>query len=246
MDQVNSVYDVDPHFIIDPVTRNISSKSGKKILMQFDHNSERFTFEIPRYIDGYDVSMCNMVEVHYVNTDSENTEIKTADVYTITDLRISPDSEDVVLGSWLVSQNATKYNGTLTFGLRFAFVTESSELDYQWFTNICSLISVAKGIYNAEVITNNGNTDLLNSWKTELFYSVEPYVYAYVNKGSALVEEANRKLQEAERTLSEYEKMILNLSFGVDFDTGCLIYEGNNYNFVINPETGNLEWELAA
>ena len=48
MAHIHSVYDNDTHFKIDPATRQISNESGKVVLMQNDHNSERFTFEIPR------------------------------------------------------------------------------------------------------------------------------------------------------------------------------------------------------
>ena len=72
MSHIHSVYDGDTHFKIDPVTRQIENTSGKVILMQNDHNSERFTFEIPRTIDGHDMSQCNAVEVHYINIDAKD------------------------------------------------------------------------------------------------------------------------------------------------------------------------------
>lgn len=51
------IYDTDPHFKIDGDTRVIINASDVKVaLMQGDHNSERFTFEIPRYVDGHDMS----------------------------------------------------------------------------------------------------------------------------------------------------------------------------------------------
>ena len=50
MAHTHDVIDYDKHFVIDPVTRQIDNKSGKIVLMQNDHNSERFTFEIPRYV----------------------------------------------------------------------------------------------------------------------------------------------------------------------------------------------------
>lgn len=49
----HSIYDTDPHFVIDAVTRAITTQSKKLKLMQYDHNSERLTFEMPRHIDGH-------------------------------------------------------------------------------------------------------------------------------------------------------------------------------------------------
>lgn len=42
-----SIYDTDPRFVIDLITRAITTESAKVKLMQYDHNSERLTFEIP-------------------------------------------------------------------------------------------------------------------------------------------------------------------------------------------------------
>lgn len=176
MAHLHSVYDTDLHFIIDPVTRKISSESGKVTLMQNDHNSERFTFQIPRTIEGHDMMQCNVVEVHYVNQSSTNKADESIDVYPVTDLQISPNApeEDVVIGSWLVSQNATTYSGQLHFVMRFACIDEeTSEIQYQWFTDIYSVISIAKGIYNVNVVTDETYSDTLAAWKREIMDMAE-------------------------------------------------------------------------
>ena len=207
----HSVYDTDLHFKIDNVTRNITSESGKVILMQNDHNSERFTFEIPRFVDGHDMSECNLVEVHYINTDSANKRNQMKDVYPITDLQISPDSDDVVIGSWLISQNATTYAGTLHFLIRYACIAGDFTVDYQWFTNIYSVISIAKGIYNTDVVTDEGDSDVLAAWKAEVLALAAPYVEsahasadrAAIAKENAMVSEANAAESEQKAKASE-------------------------------------------
>lgn len=168
MSHLHSVYDNDTHFKIDPVTRQIKNESGKVILMQNDHNSERFTFEIPRYIDGHDMSACNKVEVHFINLKADKTE-KNADVYPVEDLQISPDSEDVVICSWLISQNATKYAGTLNFVLRYACLT-GDVIDYQWYTDIHKGISVSESISNTKTVAIE-YSDVLEAWREELMAS---------------------------------------------------------------------------
>ena len=82
------VYDTDLHLIIDPSNRSIKNESGKTVLMQNDHNSERFTFEIPRYVDGHDMSLCNVVEVHYNNIDSSDKSVQNAGIYPVLDLQV--------------------------------------------------------------------------------------------------------------------------------------------------------------
>ena len=208
----HSVYDTDLHFKIDNVTRNITSESGKVILMQNDHNSERFTFEIPRMVDGHDMSVCNLVEVHYINTDSANKRNQMKDVYPITDLQVSPYSDDVVIGSWLISQNATMYAGTLHFLIRYACIADdNTTIDYQWFTNIYSVITIAKGIYNTDVVTDEGDSDTLAAWKAEVMAMVQPHVDSAAASAAAAANSESEayssasKAKLSELTASTYE-----------------------------------------
>ena len=113
MSHSNGSYDTDLHFVIDPVTRTVRNESGKVTIIQYDHNSERITFEIPRYIDGHDMSECNRVEVHYNNIATSQTN---RGLYEVTDLQVSPDDSRYVTCSWLISQNATRLVGRLAFG----------------------------------------------------------------------------------------------------------------------------------
>lgn len=166
MAHIHSVYDTDKHFVIDAVTRAIQNTSDKIKLMQNDHDSERFTFEIPRHIDGHDMSVCNKVEVHFNNIEAAKT-ATSKDVYPVEDLQISPDSEDVVIFSWLISQKATKHAGTLNFCVRFACLAEDATIEYQWFSDIHKGITVSEGICNTET-TLKDYSDILEQWKQEL------------------------------------------------------------------------------
>lgn len=165
MAHLHSVYDGDTHFEIDPITRKIKNTTGKVILMQNDHNSERFTFELPRYMDGHDMSLCNKVEVHYINIDAKD-KTQTNGVYPVSDLQISPDSDDVVICSWLISQNATKRAGSLSFVLRYACL-DGESIEYQWFTDIHSGVSVAASISNGEAIVEE-YADVLEQWRQNI------------------------------------------------------------------------------
>ena len=54
----HNVEDTYSRFIINPITRAIRNESSKKVsLIQLDHNSARFTFECPRYIEEHDYSL---------------------------------------------------------------------------------------------------------------------------------------------------------------------------------------------
>ena len=142
----HSLYDADTHFKIDPVTRAIENMSGKTVLMQKDHNSEIFTFELPRYVDGHDMSKCNRVEAHFINTDNATKE-KSRDYRTLTDLQVSPDSEEVVICSWQLDKDVTAFAGSLAFMLRFSCVAEDDvTIDYAWHTASYDKFTVQKNL----------------------------------------------------------------------------------------------------
>lgn len=163
MAHLHSVYDSDAHFSINPITRALKNEAtSKTALIQYDHNSERFTFEIPRMIEGHDMSLCNVIRVHYINIDSKTKEQVTG-VYEVEDMQISPESDDVVICSWLISQNATKLVGSLNFLLRFCCVTDDV-VEYAWNTAIHTNISVSSGI-NADETFADDCVDVIERWK---------------------------------------------------------------------------------
>ena len=162
----HQVKDIDLHFIIDPNTRTIKNNSGKIVLMQYDHQSEVFTFEIPRYIDAHDMSVCNDVRIHYINIGSSSNQTPICGVYEISDLQIDPDNNERVICSWLLTNQTTQLEGTLSFIIRFSCVTGVT-IDYSWSTAIYSGIIIAKSINNSEIIIEN-TADILEQWKNSI------------------------------------------------------------------------------
>lgn len=187
----HSVYDTDTHFIINADTREITNASAQKIkLMQGDHNSERFTFECPRVIDGHDMSQVDKIEVHYINIDAKIKDTS-KDVYIVSDKQISPDADDVVIFSWLVSGNATKYAGSLIFRITFKCLTGST-IDYAWNTAIFTGVSVGDGMDNGEAVLTE-YTDVLEAWKADAnsdTYSkaqIDAMLGSYINDVDTLI-----------------------------------------------------------
>lgn len=167
MAHTHVVYDADPHFNIDENTRAITYMSSEPlIIIQGDHNSERFTFELPRHIDGHDMMLCNKVQVHFINIDSNNTTTRNTDYYEVDDLQIKESDETTVVCSWLVSQAATQLVGSLNFVLRFACMT-GSKVDYAWHTAVYSGVTISTSINASEVIAEQYN-DILEQWYYEL------------------------------------------------------------------------------
>lgn len=141
----HNIYDTDAHFQVDAITRSIIDSSGKSTLMQGDHNSERYTFEIPRYIDGHDLSLCDKIQVHYVNIDATDKTRTSRGQYEIDDLQISETNDDAVTCSWLIDRKATEYAGLLRFLLKF-ICTDSGTVEYVWQTSVYAGIIILQTI----------------------------------------------------------------------------------------------------
>lgn len=166
MGHIHSIYDTDPHFSIDPITRVITNMSETKTsIVQNDHNSERFTFECPRFVDGHDMSTCNQVQVHYMVVDPA-TRDKHYGVYEMDDLQLSPEDENVVICSWLLSENVTRYESPLSFVIRMVCRTGTT-IDYAWHTAINTDINIVAGIDGGEPIIME-YADIMEAWKQEL------------------------------------------------------------------------------
>lgn len=145
------VYDTDKHFVIDTVSKRITTESPKVSLPQYSHKSERFTFEIPKEVEGHDMSLCNLVEIHFQNIDSENKENKGIGIYKVDDLKAE---DEKVVFSWLVERESTWYSGILSFAIHFVCLSEDGESDYNLPTLSYSGITIGKTIWNSKAIAN--------------------------------------------------------------------------------------------
>lgn len=205
MGHAHDVIDRDPYFVIDADSRTISDQSETGTsLMQYDHNSERITFEIPRTIDEHDMSVCDRVEIHYINIGSGGQH--NDDLYEVDDLNVDPEDENFVLFTWLVSGNATQFAGSLSFVIRFICNSDGSNYDYVWNTAIYSGISVGKGIQNIPELATQ-YPDILAQWYNEL-----------LGLGGKVAAELAPKLEEevAEAIEAEKESAIATIKTQAD------------------------------
>ena len=163
----HKIYDPDRRFKIDVDTRTVATtESNVPVLIQFDHDSEYITFEADRHVEGHDLSLCNKVEVHYINTTATGG-LATKGVYEATDLRVDPDDSSKVIFTWVISRNATMYAGPLNFVVAFSCLDEGVLL-YRWNTLVNSNLTISKGIDNSEAVTQT-YADVLEMWKLTLF-----------------------------------------------------------------------------
>lgn len=215
MAHLHPVYDTDPHFSIDPDTRFILYLSEDPlIIIQGDHNSERYTFELPRYIEGHDMLECNMVQVHYINISSTNTKTRKTGVYEVIDLQPHPDDENILVCSWLISQNATQLEGSLSFVLHF-MCTSGYRIDYAWGTSVYSSVTISSGIGNEDLVVDQ-YADILQNWYMELIAAGTTgtnIVMQAHEKALADIEDAKTKAIneiEAVEVIYELEEEIIN------------------------------------
>lgn len=180
------VIDSDTYFIIDPITRVIQNTARRKnVLMQFDHNSERFTFQVARYVEGHDMSLCNKVRVHYNNIDGQTGD-ENASVIELEDLQVNPEDSETVICSWLISRESTQLAGTLSFLVQYMCVSDEGEEDYEWHSDIYSDIDIKAGRNNAEASVVE-YTDILTQWEHRLFSAADSAEASIIAEGEAQV-----------------------------------------------------------
>lgn len=168
----HDIIDDDRYFVIDPDTRVISHPSEIPLtLIQHDRNSERFTFELPRVIDGHDMTNCDKVQVHFINVDAVNDNTYSASVYEATDLVDVEGKEDTLMFTWLISHEATQYVGPLNFAVRFMCTTTKDEadgttskiIDYSWNTKPFAGVVISEGMDYSDAMSGD-YYDVIDTW----------------------------------------------------------------------------------
>lgn len=141
------------------------------------------------------MALCNLIYVPYINSEPEgrNARFKTG-VYPVNDLTIVPDKDKVTF-SWLISGNATKYEGNTTFSVLFSCVT-GKRVDYRWSTNFYEELYVLKSL-DSELSFENEYVEVIEAWKeavkAEFAEFIDIKVQEYV---SIAKEELNQSLTD--------------------------------------------------
>lgn len=223
MAHMHTIEDHDKHFIIDPITKKIQPENPEKNkLVRYDHNSERYSFEMDRILEGHDMSLCDIVQIHYINV-SSNKQKKNEDIYDVNDLGLLSGNEDRIVFTWLVSRNATMLDGVLTFAIRFA-CSNGDSIDYELHTEIFSSISISNTIINNGQAIVEEYSDILNQWKNELF-GVEGIIYTAkresleaidIKRDDALNDITQVKNQSTKSVMDEGTKQIQNIEAVID------------------------------
>lgn len=243
MSHTDIIIDADPLFEIDQNTRAIRNEiEGRNPIIQYDHNSERFGFSMARYVDGHDMSLCDKVEVHYINIDGTTKE-QNEGVYEVKDLAIDTEDENKVKFTWLISQNATQYVGVLSFLIRFSCFEDTATPVYVWNTSVFAGITIAKGMYNSDVIVEQ-YADVLEAWENRLQPAEQTYnpESEKAQSGKAVAEAvkaAQEELKLQDERLYYYGTVEITPT-----DTGCFEFklsEDSTYYTITKFSSTNLE-----
>jgi hypothetical protein len=146
------IVDDDARFWVDTDTKAlVDSEPNKRTIVQYDHNSERYTFEIPRYIEGHDMSLCNVVEFHFTNID-KTTKEEADGFLPLTDLHVSAENENKVICSCTIDKICTQHVGPLHFSIRYACEEPDGTVVYEYNTRKYTRISIVDGMGNREEV----------------------------------------------------------------------------------------------
>ena len=233
----HDVIDDDLYFTIDPSTREINNESQKVKLMQYDHNSEQFTFELPRFVEGHDMSLCNSIRVNYINIHRLTRE-QGPGVYEVSDIQVR---EDNIIFSWLISRNATQYAGPLNFLIKFMCFDEDGNVIYEWHTDIFKNVSVSTGINNEETI-EEVYPDILEKWKNDVLSNITPHTVKRIESldsnnmvnlrdlesGSYVLHGAFKPYSGSDATLTFGSNLVVNILRGSDNSQIQVLYPDNN------------------
>lgn len=169
MSHIHNIVDTDSHFCINPVTREVTTKADKFFVVQYDHDSERFTFQVPRYVEEHDMTLCNRIEIHYSNV-TRNKKQQNDDVYYVKDDDRHSDY-DTMFFSWLISSNATQLVGSLKFTVTFICLNDDGTVSYEWSTAMFENIQVLTKLENAAIVRDK-YPDLYTQLKQEIIDSI--------------------------------------------------------------------------
>ena len=213
----HSVRDMGAHFLIDQFTRQIKNASANKTtIVQYDHNSERLTFEIPLYVDGHAMTLCDLIEIHYINISADGNS-QNHGTYEVNDIKA--EGETAVF-TWLISQECTQLAGSLNFFIVFK-CTESGVTVYRWGTEIYKNLPISEGMDNGEAVLTE-YPDILAQWKAQIFGAQDASVLA--------VEEAKTSALAAIEAAGEAKKQSVLDSIPDEYEALSALADQNHRN----------------
>ncbi|MDM8237146.1 hypothetical protein [[Ruminococcus] torques] len=184
----HNLTDSDVRYKIDGHTKKVTNmRENRAYITQGDKKSVILTFEMPRYIEGHDMSLTDWVTVAWrVGTG----EVANKGVYAVSDLKIDPENEEIVIFSWTVDGDVTEIPGDLSFVIQFSCI-EGGEYEYIWKTSIITGLSISESLeVNHEEIEPKKNLFNYNDIGTSV--GTDTASLLIINTGSSIFNTAFR------------------------------------------------------
>ena len=216
----------------------VDDEYGPIQLVQGDHNSERISFQIPLEEEGHRFSDCDKIEIHYINI-GRNGE-QSPGIYEVPKADIHSDDPDdeaepYLYFDWLISDVATRYEGSLHFMVRFLCL-DNNNVEYAWNTKVYSNVVVDPTINNSSAIVERYG-DILDSWYQHLIKAGNAGVDMVTNATNNGIElmklETDRYIKES--ALSSVAEYIAE-----NVPTQVEEYVDENLDTVITDALGNI------
>jgi len=139
--------EAEPHIVIG-TDRFISVPTElRRIGVQYDHNIETVIFDCPRYWDGRDLSSMH-VYVNYMRSDGG------VGMYLAEDVTVDKTDENIMHFSWILSGNATKSKGSLSFLVCAKTVDDAGNEVNHWNSELNREMVISEGLEVQEAIIN--------------------------------------------------------------------------------------------
>lgn len=114
--------DITTRLSINPITRTISPKyrtSKGVYVAKGDHNSVLIVFEVPKIVDGHDMSS-DIIHIHYANMDEEDKTKYSKGVSEVAEAyKYEEEETGMLVFGWLIPNTATRYAGVVSIGVTF-------------------------------------------------------------------------------------------------------------------------------
>lgn len=187
MSDIKLVPDESLCLVIHPASKTIAPKYKRQKAIHVakgDHDSVLIEFEMPRYVNGYDMSAEeNSIQIHYANISCEDTTKRSKGFDGAENITVKENEEteeDIVSFCWRVPSGATKYAGALSFGItfeRYEKIDDEMQEIYSWSTAPYGKTIVCDSMDNTKETMDSAYNYLIETCNSLIALSLaNPYV----------------------------------------------------------------------
>lgn len=147
----------EPHIVIDSNRFITVPEQLKRLGVQYDHNIETVTFDMPRYWDGCDLAQMTLYINYMLPSREPGSHLVDQDSITI-----DPVNPDILHFDWTISGHTTKAKGNLAFLVCAKTVDDNGDEELHWNSELCSDCYISEGLEVTQAIIDR-NADVINS-----------------------------------------------------------------------------------